>query len=312
MNKMRSELATYRTIFENELRNNILSWWIQYSPDHTHGGFYGAADLEGSPVLMANKSCVLNARILWTFSAAALRYGDTNYRFMADRAWQVIQEHFADTEHGGYFMELKPDNTVSSDIKHTYAQAFVIYAMCKYYEFNRSVEVLEVIKQFFSLIESKAKDISNSGYLEAFTRNWMPFSENRMADNNEPRSMNTHLHILEAYAALYRIWKDELVRRRLHELMILFTDKIIRHDGHLGIFFDESFREAESSVAICSYGHDIEASWLLWENPPEILGDKVITEKMRSLSVLMADAVTVPDSTKTVDSSSSQPVTGVM
>lgn len=102
--------------------------------------------------------------------------------------------------------------------------------------------------------------------------------------------MNTHLHLLEAYAALFRVWQDELVRERLRELILLFTDKIIRPDGHLGIFFDESFRETEPSKAICSFGHDIEASWLLWE-AAGILGDSQVTEKMRSLSLLMADAV---------------------
>jgi len=290
MNILKSELFAYRTIFENELKNNILAWWVRYSPDHHNGGFYGAADLEGKPVLTANKSCVLNARLLWTFSAAAMRYDEREYRFMADRAWQVMQENFADREAGGYFMELRPDHSVASDIKHTYAQAFVIYAMCKYYEYNRSPEVFEVIKQFFMLLEARTKVSTNPGYIEACTRDWKPCIENRMADNNEPRSMNTHLHLLEAYAALFRVWQDELVRERLRELILLFTDKIIRPDGHLGIFFDESFRETEPSRAICSFGHDIEASWLLWE-AAGILGDSQVTEKMRSLSLLMADAV---------------------
>ena len=111
-----------------------------------------------------------------------------------------------------------------------------------------------------------------------------------MADNNEPKSMNTHLHIMEAYAAVYRIWKDDLVKQRLTELLELFTHRIIRKDGHLGIFFTEDFSETDSSRAICSFGHEIEASWLLWE-ASEVLGNESIMAQMKPLILKMADVV---------------------
>jgi mannobiose 2-epimerase len=198
------ELLDYRRIFEDELHNNILAYWLNHSIDTSHDGFYGAVDLKGAPVPTAKKSCVLNARILWTFSAAASAYDNPSYARMADRAYHVLQKYFADPEHGGYFMELNPDNSVAVDIKHTYAQAFVVYSQCKYYEFRSSPAVLKDIQDCFSLLESKAKETTGSGYCEAFTRDWRVYEENRMADNNEPKSMNTHLHLLEAYAALYR------------------------------------------------------------------------------------------------------------
>jgi mannobiose 2-epimerase len=209
---------------------------------------------------------------------------------MAGRSFKFLEKHFADKEFGGYFMELSPDNSVASDIKHTYAQAFVIYALCKYYEYRPEEKTLALIQNFFSLLEKHTKDNSNPGYLEAFTRDWKFFGENRMADNNEPKSMNTHLHIMEAYAALYKVWKDDTVKLRLTDLLNLFIDKIIRADGHLGIFFDEQFNEAETSKGICSFGHDIEASWLLME-AAEILGDESIINKMRLLCIKMAGAV---------------------
>jgi len=187
-------------------------------------------------------------------------------------------------------MELSSDNKVANDIKHTYAQAFVIYALCKYYEFRPLDAVMQKIQSLFALLEDKTKDTENVGYRESFTRDWKIYGENRMADNNEPKSMNTHLHVLEAWAALYKIWKDPKVELRLTELMKLFLEKIIRENGHFGIFFNEAFDEAESSKGICSFGHDIEGSWLLWE-AAEILGNKEILDKMRIMAVKMVDKI---------------------
>jgi len=290
MESLFTEFARYKEVFESELMNDILPYWVKYGVEKDGEGFYGAVDLDGKPVPTANKSCVLNARILWTFSEASIKFNNPEYIMMAERAFAFLKKYFADKESGGYFMELKPDNSIASDIKHTYAQAFVIYALCKYYEFRPDEEVLAVIQNFFFLLEKHTKDIGNPGYLEAFTREWRLYNENRMADNNEPKSMNTHLHIMEAYAALYKVWKDDAVKSRLTELLNLFIDKIIREDGHLGIFFDEKFNEAESSKGICSFGHDIEASWLLME-AAEILGDKDILFKMKLLCVKMVKVV---------------------
>jgi len=290
MESITEEFTRYKRVFESELVSDILPYWIEYGVEKEGDGFYGAVDLKGIPVSTANKSCVLNARILWTFSAAAIRFKNPEYIMMADRSFKFLQNYFADKKFGGYFMELNPDNSVGSDIKHTYAQAFVIYALCKYYEFRPDNAVLDVIQNFFYLLEKQTKDVENAGYLEAFTRDWKLYSENRMADNNEPKSMNTHLHIMEAYAALYKVWKDDAVKLRLTELLTLFIDKIIRSDGHLGIFFDEEFNEAEASKGICSFGHDIEASWLLME-AAEILGDEAILKKMKPLCIKMAAAV---------------------
>lgn len=287
---MKSELGKYLDIFTNELHDNILSYWMKYGVEKDGQGFYGAVDLNNEPVLSANKTSVLNARILWTFAAAAKKYPGKGYEEIAHKAYRVVTEDFADKEHGGFYMELNADNEVANDIKHTYAQAFVIYSLSKYYEFNPATEVMDKVQDFFYFLDKKTKDAEHIGYLESFTRNWEIYEENRMADNNEPKSMNTHLHMLEAYAAVYKIWKDELVKQRLTELLDIFINNIIREDGHLGIFFTEDFTETDSSKAICSFGHDIEASWLLWE-AAEILGDESIQTKIKPLLLKMADAV---------------------
>jgi mannobiose 2-epimerase len=289
MDLLTEELRLYKNKFSQEL-DNILSWWKDHAVERNGDGFYGAADLEGKPVPDANKSCVLNARILWTFAAAAKMLGNEVYKGMAERAFRVISEKFTDHEHGGFYMELSPENNVASDIKHTYAQAFVIYALSKYYELEPSSGLMDTIQTVYFLLEEKTRDKQNQGYVEAFSRDWQPIEENRMADNNEPRSMNTHLHVMEAYAALYRVWKDNGVKERLRGLLDLFIKNIIRDNGHLGIFFDEDFNETESSKGICSFGHDIEAAWLLLE-ASEILGDEGIISAMKKISLQMADAV---------------------
>jgi mannobiose 2-epimerase len=287
---IKSELRDYQDIFTNELQNNILSYWMKYGVEKEGQGFYGAVDLNNEAVPGANKTSVLNARILWTFSAAAKKYPGGAYEEIAHKAFRVVTEDFADREHGGYYMELSAENELANDIKHTYAQAFVIYSLAKFYEFNPVKEVMDLIQDFFDFLDKRTKDPEHLGYHEAFTRHWKIFDENRMADNNEPKSMNTHLHILEAYAAVYKIWKDDLVKQRLTELLEIFINHIIREDGHLGIFFTEEFSETDSSKGICSFGHDIEASWLIWE-AAEILGDESILDRIRPLILKMADAV---------------------
>lgn len=283
-------MLKYRKQFETELLEDILPYWIKYGVEKDGDGFYGAVDIENKPVLLANKSCVLNARILWTFSEADLVYHDQRFSKMADRAYNVMINHFYDKIYGGFFMEISPDNAMANAVKHTYAQAFSIYALCKYYEHSESEKVLQLIKNSFYQLEEKTKDKNGHGYFEAFTRDWQPIEENRMADNNEPKSMNTHLHVLEAYSALYKVWKNELVGDRLRELLLIFLEKIIRPSWHLGIFFDTGFNEVVHTRGICSFGHDIEASWLLLE-AAEISGDKNLIEKFRSAALKMTDVI---------------------
>ena len=260
----KKDLIHYHNVFEKELFS-ILNYWIHYAVEKDGTGFYGAVGLDNKPVFDAPKSCVLNARILWTFAEASIFYPGNAYGEIAERAFRVLQEHFKDKDHGGYFMMVDSSNKVTDPIKHTYAQAFVLYALSKYYESNPHDRLRRIIEDFFEFIDGKAKDPDNPGYLEAFTREWDIYNENRMADNNEPKSMNTHLHLLEAYAAVYKVLPSKNIEIKLRHLIDLFLGSIIREDGHLGIFFNEDFMETEQSRSICSFGHDIEASWLIWE-----------------------------------------------
>ncbi len=287
--KETDQLLSYRQKFEAEL-HRILEYWKTYAPDEKTGGFHGAVNLENQIVPDAVRSCVLNARILWTFSAAALAFPDMNYDWMAKRAYKVLMHNFKDPEYEGFYMELTADNQPSDTVKHTYVQAFVLYALSKYYEYSQDEKVLEELRIFFFFLDGQAKDPNRPGYLEGFSRDWKPILQNRMADENDPKSMNTHLHLLEAYAAVYKVWPNEMVRMRLSQILSIFQDQIIRQDGHLGIFFDLDFVETDLSKSICSFGHDIEASWLIKE-AIDILDIPGQFDSLEPLLNKMADSV---------------------
>ncbi|MBK9391271.1 MAG: AGE family epimerase/isomerase [Bacteroidetes bacterium] len=181
MEDTKTELKRYREFFSKELHGNILPYWMKYGVEKNGHGFYGAVDLNNEPVLTANKTSVLNARILWTFSAAAMLDGNKEYAAMADRAYRVVIEDFEDKKYGGYYMELSSSDKLANDIKHTYAQAFVLYSLCKYYEFRKKEETLNRIQDFFRLLEEKTKDPDHIGYRESFPR-LADLWRNRVAD----------------------------------------------------------------------------------------------------------------------------------
>lgn len=286
----KSELSGYYDVFRNELTGNILPFWTNHVVDPGSGSFHGAVDRTGNPDPGAPKGCVLFTRILWTYSASARILNDSRYAELADRCCRVIMRYFHDEEHGGFFMELDADHRPLKTIKHTYAQAFALYSLCEYYRLNNSAEVLDRIKSFFHLLDQKTKDPDHPGYLEGFTRDWRPICENRMADGNEPKSMNTHLHVLEAFTAVVRVWDDPVCRQKLRDVVEIFINYIIRDEGHFGLFFEKDFSESPASRGTCSFGHDIEGSWLLWE-AAELLGDKDLLERVRPIVIKMADAV---------------------
>ena len=273
----------------HELTACILPYWIKKMQDREHGGFYGRIDGNDFIHKNANKGAILNARILWTFSAAFRMLKHPEYLEMAERAYQYLTDFFIDKVNGGIFWELdylgKPVNTK----KQTYAQGFALYGLSEFHRATGKPEALEQAKAFFYLIEKHCLDQQSRGYFEAFTENWQPIDDMRLSekDANEKKTMNTHLHILEPYTNLMRIWKSPEIIRAQKNLIHIFTDKILnRETHHLNLFFDENWNVKSSTV---SYGHDIEASWLLFEAAQE-LGDDELTNEIKKLSLKIADA----------------------
>lgn len=274
--------------FKKELTDHILPFWIHRMQDDRHGGFYGRIDGGNRLCPEANKGAILNARILWTFSAAFRLLKDAQYLAMAQRAFDYITGHFIDPKHGGAYWELDYKGNPVNMKKQIYVQGFMLYGFSEFYRATGDLRALELAKEFFYLIE-KYRDCTSGGYFEAFTHDWQPIEDMRLSekDANEKKTMNTHLHVLEPYTNLLRIWRSEELVTAQRRLIDIFSTKILdRETHHLNLFFDEEWNVRSTAV---SYGHDIEASWLLFE-AAEMLGDRELLEKIKTVSVKIADA----------------------
>ncbi len=286
---MREILNKYQLEVSQELEN-ILNYWQKYTVDHEHGGFYGRVNDEDFAIIKAEKGVVLNARILWTFSAAYRQNPKSEYHEIATRAYEYLREHFTDKINGGLFWSVdylgKPLNTR----KQIYGQAFAIYGLSEYYKINQNQEVLNWAIELFDLIEKYSFDETYGGYLEALTENWHSIDDLKLSakDANEKKSMNTHLHIMEAYSSLFDVWKNDFLKLKLKGIIEIFLNHIINtKTGHQSLFFDDDWTVKSQ---IISYGHDIEASWLLHE-AAEILEDESILIQTHRLALKITDSI---------------------
>lgn len=281
----------WRAELERELKTNILAFWIRHAPDERNGGFFGeiSGDLTAKP--QADKGLVLNARILWTYACAYRVYGDSGYSAMAERAYDALHDVFRDREHGGLYWTATASGQPAVTKKQVYGQAFAIYALAEYVRAKgaRSGEALAWAEELFRLLEKHAYDPVHRGYVEALARDWTETDDQSLGSGglNERKSMNTHLHLLEAYANLYRVWQPEGLRGRLAELIDIHLDRIVNASTpHFQLFFDDAWN---AKVADISYGHDIEGSWLLCE-AAVVLGDPARQSRVRREALAMADA----------------------
>lgn len=280
-------LATLRHEMAQELTANILPWWMHNTVDAVRGGFVGRILQDGTVVPDAPKGAVLNARILWTFAAAYRALGNDAHRQLAERAYRYLNRHVWDPEFGGVYWNVDAEGRPRDTRKQTYAQAFSLYAAAEYYRATHDGEALKRAVEIFNLLERHTFDPLYGGYLEAFGRTWGPLDDVRLSekDLNAPKSMNTHLHMLEAYTALYRVWPNLRLRDRLGRLLAVFLNIILDRDaGHLHLFFDTDWQVISEVV---SFGHDIEASWLLLE-AADALGDPALRLRTRDATLLLA------------------------
>ena len=282
------QLNLYKKELSAEL-GNILSYWITNTQDNLDGGFFGKIDHNNRVIPGAAKGSVLNARILWSFSAAYNLIGKKEYLEIADRAYQYIINHFLDKENGGVYWSVDHSGNKLDTKKQVYASAFTIYAFSEYYKTTKQPEVLNESIKLFKLLVNKSFDKDKSGYLEAFTEDWQPINDLRLSakDANEKKTMNTHLHVLEAYNNLYRIWPDETLKAQIGLLLNNFLDHFINAEtGHLNLFFDEDWNRRSTLV---SYGHDIEATWLLLE-AAEGINDPELIDRLKICALKISEA----------------------
>lgn len=284
------ELSNIAADAKRLLEENILSFWSTVMVDNSHrGGFYGQQDGEGRIVEDAPRGAILNARILWAFSAAYRVLRRDEYLVMATRARDYMLAHFVDAQYGGVYWSVDADGNPLDTKKQTYAIGFAIYGFSEYARATGDELALSTAIQLYRDIEAHAFDHVNGGYHEALTRSWQPIGDMRLSDKDEncDKTMNTHLHVIEPYTNLYRVWRDEGLRRQILALVDVFTDRLMnRQTGHLDLFFDTAWQGRRD---IESFGHDIEASWLLDETA-SVLDDAQLTERLAPVVKRIADA----------------------
>ena len=315
---MKEEVKTLKAEVRDVLEHNILNFWLDKMVDEENGGFYGQMTGEGEIVKTADKGGILNARILWSFSAAYRVLHKQEYLEAATRAKDYIIDHFIDKEYGGTYWSLDYKGQPKDTKKQFYAIGFTIYGLSEYARATGDREALDYAMELYESIEEHSLDREYNGYIEACTREWGEIADMRLSelDANYPKSQNTHLHIIEPYTNLFRCIKelkaaescdyvpaigsvlpigvtvpDDFVVRlesSLRNLITIFTDKILNPDTHhLDLFFDMDWTREAGRLE--SYGHDIECSWLMHE-AALVLGDETVLRKVETVVQMVAKA----------------------
>lgn len=284
---MDKRLVAFRQEMTTAL-HDILRYWQEYTVDIQNGGFYGAIDNDNIVVQGSAKGAVLNSRILWSFSAAFKFDPQPQFLVLANSAYQYLRTHFHDPAFGGIYWSVTSTGEPLETRKQVYGQAFLIYALSEYYAIQPAKEILEWAIAVYQLLETHSYDPVHGGYYEAFSREWGPIADLRLSakDDNAAKTMNTHLHVLEAYTNLYRSWPDAGLRNRIQQLIALFLNKIINPCHQQILFFTADWQPQSTTI---SYGHDIETSWLL-QDAAEVLADEVLLNNVKENAIRMAEA----------------------
>lgn len=262
------------------LLNDIIPFWKNLRDDE-FGGYYGYMDYDLKVDKKAVKGCILNSRITWFFANAYTLLKDESLLEEAKHGFAFMKKHCMDKENGGIFWSMKYDGTPEDTTKHTYNQAFSIYALSSYYEATHDEEALAMAKELFHIIETKCTD--EIGYKEAFDKEFHEVENDKLSENGviAEKTMNTLLHVFEAYTELYRVAKLPEVKERLEWIMDTFADKVYNPKLHRQeVFFD---RNMNTILDLHSYGHDIETAWLM-DRGVEVLGEKKYEEKMTPIT----------------------------
>ncbi|MDX2185318.1 MAG: AGE family epimerase/isomerase [Opitutaceae bacterium] len=276
-------------VAEEDLRGNLLPYWLKHARNSENSGFFGFISGNNLPDSASERGALLTARILWTFSAAYRQSPKPEYLEMARYAYADL-EAFFDREHGGLFWTLSASGKPKDTSKQVYVHTFGIYGLAEYYLATGDAGALEKAKALYRLIDTKAHDPINGGYFEVYSRDWKRggfLSPRSVVGPNHPKSQNTNLHVLECLTNLLRAWPDEQLRSRLVEQIHIMQDKLVNpKTHHLYLYTDEKWTPVDDE---CSYGHDIEYSWLLCE-AAEVAGGDALLEKVKPTAIAVAQA----------------------
>ena len=286
-----TDLKAFSRSVRDQLFGHIMPFWCGPALDHEHGGWIAWLSNDLKPDRSQPKGLIVNSRILWAFSAVYRERPENLFQEMADRAFDWVINRFWDAQHGGAFWQLDDAGHVLDDSKKIYGQAFCIYALAEYHLAFAVPAALARARELFELIERHAHDSRHDGYIEVCRRDWTEAGpEARLSDKdmNEKKSMNNHLHLLESFTNLYRVWQEPRVEQRLRELIQLFEQRILdSRTHHLNHFFNEDWRVRSNTY---TFGHDIEATWLLCE-AAGVLGDDDVRKRAEAIALPMAEIV---------------------
>ena len=272
---------------EKELTGHIIPFWKSLR-DNKYGGYYGYLDYNLKLDKQAVKGCILNNRITWFFSNAYMLLKDESLLDEAKHGYEFLRDYCIDKKNGGVFWSMTYDGKPDDTTKHTYNQAFAIYALSSYYAASGDNEALNLAYDLFDVIENKCTD--EQGYMEAFTREFQVAGNDKLSENGvmADKTMNTLLHVFEAYTELYRVDGRPAVKERLEWMMDVFAEKMYNPKLHRQeVFFDGEYN---TLIDLHSYGHDIETSWLI-DRGVDVINDPVYTEKMTPITKDLADNV---------------------
>ena len=280
-------LAGFAASAEAEVRGDILPFWLAHARDRERGGFVGEISNDGVIRRNAPRGALLSARVLWTFSAAYRRYRDPAYLEMARWAYQDLQGRFWDSQYGGYLWSVTAKGAPKDTRKEIYGQAFGIYALAEFYRATGEPAARDRAIELYRLVEKHSRDPRFGGYLEAFTRDWRrpPGARLSAIGPEYPKSQNTHLHLMEAYTNLYRVWPDPGLKRDLQAFVEVMLDRVLSRDrSQLQLYFDADWTPRSDED---SFGHNIEASWLLPETA-DVLGDPALQARVKEAALALA------------------------
>ena len=262
-----------------EMLENIITFW-KGMRDNEFGGYYGLMDIDLNLNKTADKGCILNSRILWFFSEAARVLNRSDLLDEARHAYRFLTERCIDRERGGIYWSVTHDGQPCDTTKHTYNQAFAVYALSAYYEASGDREALDLANSIFALIEDRCTD--ENGYGEAYDHSFVPIVNDKLSENNiiADKTMNTLLHVFEAYSGLYRAAKNPVVAEKMRSILDTFINRVYNPKlRRQEVFFDSQWN---SLIDLTSYGHDIESSWLI-EWGCTMLGDAALSKRISEI-----------------------------
>ena len=281
------DIRAFAEDVKNHLTKTILPFWKNLRDDE-NGGYFGWLGYDLKPDQEAVKGCILNSRILWFFANAYLLLKEESLLKEAEHAWRFLRDHCVDRENGGVYWSLSFDGKPEDTTKHTYNQAFAVYALSSYYDASGDEEALCLARKLYALIEAKCRD--EYGYLEAFNIRFEPEDNDKLSENGvmAEKTMNTLLHVFEAYTELYRVTKDPEVGDRIRFMLDLIAEKVYNPEqGRQEVFFDRSWN---SIIDLYSYGHDIETAWLV-DRGLDVLDDTMYKKKLRPITKVITDNI---------------------